>query len=159
QPNAEALERVNQQRKKREEDELLCREHNLNTLSNRLFDLFTGMKYEKEIWDNLEFNYRAEEQGTNKYLIVKYFDFKFVDTKPLLEQVHELKVIVNKIRALKIENPETFQVGEIIAKLPSSWKDYGKKFLHKQEDITHEQIQKHLHIEEESRLRDNKNYV
>ncbi|GAV83526.1 UBN2 domain-containing protein, partial [Cephalotus follicularis] len=74
--------------------------------------LFTGMKSAKEIWDALEFKYRAEEQGTNKCLIAKYFDFKFIDTKPLLEQVHELQVIMNKIRALKIEIPETFQVGQ-----------------------------------------------
>ncbi|GAV89403.1 UBN2_2 domain-containing protein [Cephalotus follicularis] len=148
QTNAEALERVNQERKKCEDDELLCRGHFLNTLSVRLFDLFTGMKSAKEIWGALEFKYRAEEQGTNKYLIAKYFDFKFIDTKPLLEQVHELQVIVNKIRALKIEILETFHVGAIIAKLPSSWKDYRKKFMHKSEDITLEQIQKHLRIEE-----------
>ncbi|GAV87683.1 UBN2_2 domain-containing protein [Cephalotus follicularis] len=157
QPNAKALKRVNQQRKKHEEDELLCRGHILNTLSDRLFNLFTGMKSTKEIWDVLEFKYRAEEQGTNKYLIAKYFYFKFVDTKPLLEQEHELQMIVNKIHALKIEIPETFQVGAIIAKLPSSWKDYGKKFMHKSEDITLEHIQKHLGIEEELRLHDNKN--
>ncbi|GAV70929.1 hypothetical protein CFOL_v3_14427, partial [Cephalotus follicularis] len=105
QPNVEALERVNQQRKKCEEDKLLCRGHILNTLSGILFDLFTCMKSAKEIQDALEFKYRAEEQGTNKYLIAKYFDFKFFDTKPLLEQVHELQVIVNKIRALKNEIP------------------------------------------------------
>ncbi|GAV65584.1 UBN2_2 domain-containing protein, partial [Cephalotus follicularis] len=140
-------------------DELLCRGHILNTLSERLFDLFSGMKPTKEICDALEFKYRADEQGTNKYLIAKYFDFKFIDIKSLLEQIHELKVIVNKIHALKIEFPETFQVGAIIAKLLSSWKGYGKRFLHKSEDVTLEQIPKHLRIEEESRLRDNKNFV
>ncbi|XP_077233372.1 uncharacterized protein LOC143875649 [Tasmannia lanceolata] len=77
-----------------------------------------------------------------------------VDNKPVLEQIHELQVIVNKIHPLKIILPEPFQVGAIIAKLPPSWKDYGKKLLHKSEDFTLEQIQKHLRIEEESRLRD-----
>ncbi|GAV83162.1 UBN2_2 domain-containing protein [Cephalotus follicularis] len=140
QSNVEALERVNQQRKKRGEDQLLSRGHILNTLSDRLFVLFTGMKSAKEIWYALEFKYRVEEQGTNKYLIKNYFDFKFVDTKPLLEQVIELQVVVNKIRALKTAIPETFQVGAIIAKLHSSWKDYGNFFLHKSEDITLEHI-------------------
>lgn len=117
QPSAEAIKRVNKEKKKRAEDELLCRGHILNTLSDRLYDLFTEMKSAREIWNALEFKYKAEEQGTNKYLIAKYFDFKFIDTKPLLEQVHELQVIVNKIRALKIDIPEAFQVGAIIAKL------------------------------------------
>ena len=68
----------------------------------------------------MEFKYEAEEEGTNKYLVSKYFDFKMVDNKPILEQVHELQVIVNKLRVLKIVLPETFQVGAIIAKLPPS---------------------------------------
>jgi len=86
---------------------------------------------------------------------VKYFDFKFIDTKPLLEKVHELQVLVNKICALKIDIPKAFQVGAIIAKLPSSWKDYGKMPMHRSKDITLEQIQKYLRIEEESCLCDN----
>ncbi|KAK3035334.1 hypothetical protein RJ639_034042 [Escallonia herrerae] len=78
-----------------------------------------------------------------------------VDDKRVLEQVHALQVIVNKIRALKISLPESFQVGAIIAKLPPSWKDYWKKLLHKSKDFTLEQFQKHLRIEEESRKREN----
>ncbi|KAL6350507.1 hypothetical protein AAG906_019154 [Vitis piasezkii] len=49
----------------------------------------------------------------------------------------KLQIIVNKLKVLKIELPEAFQVGAIVAKLPSSWKD-----------------SKHLRIEEESRSRD-----
>ncbi|GAV77797.1 UBN2_2 domain-containing protein [Cephalotus follicularis] len=156
QPSAWEIEQIKIKCKKHEEDELLWRDHILNTLSDRLYDLFTGMQTAKEIWDVLEFKYKAEEQGTNMYLIAKYFDFKIIDTKPLLEQVHELQVLVNKIRTPKIDIPKTFQVGAIIAKLPPSWKEYGKKFLHKSEDSTLEQIQKHLRIEEESHSRDNK---
>ena len=68
----------------------------------------------------LEFKYKAEEEGTKKFLISKYFDFAMNDEKAILAQVHELQVIVNKLSAVKIELPETFQVGAIIAKLPSS---------------------------------------
>ncbi|GAV83905.1 UBN2_2 domain-containing protein [Cephalotus follicularis] len=140
QPTTEAIEQVAEERKKREEDELLSRGHILNTLSNRLYDLFMEMKYAREIWNALEFKYKAEEEGTNKYMIAKYFDFKMVDTKPMLEQVHELQVLINKIRALKIVLPKRFQVGAIIVKQPPSWTDYEKKFLQKFEDITLEQI-------------------
>ncbi|XP_030514472.2 uncharacterized protein LOC115728266 [Rhodamnia argentea] len=135
-PNVEEIERVNKAKKKHDEDELLYRGHILNTLSDRLYDLFMEMKSAREIWNALEFKYRAGEQGTNKYPIVKYFDFKFIDTKLLLEQVHELQVLVNKIRALKIDIPEAFQVGAIITKLPSSWKNYGKRLMHKTDDVT-----------------------
>ncbi|KAI9159654.1 hypothetical protein LWI28_000659 [Acer negundo] len=61
---------------------------------------------------------------------------------------------VNNLRAVKIELPEPFQVGVIIAKLPPSWKCYRKMILHKSEDYSLEEIQKNLRIEEESHSRD-----
>ncbi|KAL6351005.1 hypothetical protein AAG906_031591 [Vitis piasezkii] len=141
-------------RKKREEDELICRGHILNALSDRLYDLYTNTYSTREIWEALENKYKAEEEGTKKFLISQYIDFKFFDEKPLLPQIHELQVIVNKLKVLKIELPEAFQVGAIVAKLPSSWKGYRKRILHKSEDYSLEEIQKHLRIEEESRSRD-----
>ncbi|RVW29768.1 Retrovirus-related Pol polyprotein from transposon TNT 1-94 [Vitis vinifera] len=141
-------------RKKREEDELICRGHILNALSDKLYDPYTNTYSAREIWEALENKYKAEEEGTKKFLISQYIDFKFFDEKPLLPQIHELQVIVNKLKVLKIELLEAFQVGAIVAKLPSSWKVYRKRILHKSEDYSLEEIQKHLHIEEESRLRD-----
>ncbi|XP_010914014.1 uncharacterized protein [Elaeis guineensis] len=153
QPFAEEIERVQKERKKREENELLCRGHILNTLSDHLYDLFTDVKPPRDIRNALKYKYKAEEEGTNKFLISKYFDFKIVDDKPILEQVHELQVLVNKICAQKTVLPESFQVGAIISKLPPSWKDYQKKLMRKAEDFTLEQIQKHLRIEEETHSR------
>ncbi|GAV62454.1 hypothetical protein CFOL_v3_05977 [Cephalotus follicularis] len=49
QPSALEIEQIKTKRQKREEDELLCRGHILDTLSNRLYDLFTGMQTAKEI--------------------------------------------------------------------------------------------------------------
>uniref|UniRef100_F6GYP6 CCHC-type domain-containing protein n=1 Tax=Vitis vinifera TaxID=29760 RepID=F6GYP6_VITVI len=105
-------------KKKREEDELICRGHILNALSDRLYDLYTNTYSAREIWEALENKYKAEEE------------------------------------VLKIELPKAFQVGAIVAKLPSSWKGYRKRILHKSEDYSLEEIQKHLRIKEESRSRD-----
>ncbi|RVW89177.1 Retrovirus-related Pol polyprotein from transposon TNT 1-94 [Vitis vinifera] len=107
-------------RKKREEDELICRGHILNALSDRLYDLYTNTNSMREIWEALENKYKAEEE----------------------------------VESSQIELPEAFQVGAIVAKLPSSWKGYRKRILHKSEDYSLEEIQKHLRIEEESRSRD-----
>lgn len=60
---------------------------------------------------------------------------------------------MNKIKVVKIDIPETFQVGAIIAKLPPSWKEYRKKLLHSYEDLSLEKLQKHLRIEEETKNR------
>ena len=35
-------------------------------------------------------------------------------------------MIVNKLKVLKIELPEAFQVGVIVAKLPPSWKSLSE---------------------------------
>ena len=71
----------------------------------------------------------------------------------MLPQVHELQVVVNKLRVVKIDLPEPFQVGAIIAKLPPSWNG-RKRISHNSKVFSLEQIHKHLRIEEESRSRD-----
>ncbi|XP_050897394.1 uncharacterized protein LOC127104244 [Lathyrus oleraceus] len=53
---------VKKERKKRKEDELLCRAHILNTLSDRLYDLYTDNPYAIEIWKALEFKFKAGEE-------------------------------------------------------------------------------------------------
>ncbi|KAL0405442.1 UNVERIFIED_CONTAM: hypothetical protein Slati_3858100, partial [Sesamum latifolium] len=73
-------------RLKREEDELLCRGHILNTLSDCLFDLYASMKSPLEIWHALENKYNTEKQGTYKFLFLKYFEFAMPDNMPLMDQ-------------------------------------------------------------------------
>uniref|UniRef100_A0A2N9HPB4 Retrovirus-related Pol polyprotein from transposon TNT 1-94-like beta-barrel domain-containing protein n=1 Tax=Fagus sylvatica TaxID=28930 RepID=A0A2N9HPB4_FAGSY len=155
-PTDNDSDQLKAERKKREEDEVVCRGHILNTLSDRLYDLFTSMKSPKEIWEALEFKYKTEKQGADKFLIMKYFEFAMVDNISVMDQVHELQVMVNKLKDLKVVVAENLQVGAIIAKLPPSWNDYRKKLMHTTEDFTIEQIQKHLRIEEETRIRDKK---
>ena len=62
----------------------------------------------------------------------------------VLDQVHELQILVNKLRDLSINIPESFQVGAIIVKLPPSWNNFRKKFLHMSEDLTLEQFGHHF---------------
>jgi hypothetical protein len=137
----------------------VCRGHILNTLSDRLYDLFTTMTSPKKIWKALETKYKTEKQGTDKFIIQKYFDFKMMDNVSVLDQVHELQIMDHKLNDLSIKIPELFQVGAIIAKLPPSWNNYRKKLLHMAEELTLEQIGTHLRIEQESRIRESTNYV
>ncbi|KAK3024292.1 hypothetical protein RJ639_043154 [Escallonia herrerae] len=90
-------------RKKREEDELVCRGHILNALSDRLYDLFTSSKCSKEIWKALENKYNNEKQGADKFLTLKYFEFTMNDSESVLDQVHQLQILVSKLKDLKVE--------------------------------------------------------
>ncbi|KAH9670700.1 hypothetical protein KPL70_017080 [Citrus sinensis] len=108
-PREDDTEVVKATRKRREDDELMCRGHILNTLSDRLYNLYNSMTSLVEIWNALEYKYKTEKE-----------------------------------------------VGAIITKLPQSWNDYRKKLLHSKENITLEELQKHLVIEEETRSRESK---
>ena len=62
-PKDEDTEQLKADRKKREEDELLCRGYIVivNNLSDRLYDLFTSIKSVKEIWNSLEYKNNTEK--------------------------------------------------------------------------------------------------
>lgn len=63
-PSDNETEQSRVDRKKREEDELICRGHVLNALSDQLYDLYTNTTSTKEIWNALENKYKVEEEGT-----------------------------------------------------------------------------------------------
>ena len=67
-----------------------------------------------------------------------------LDNVSILDQVHELQILVNKLRDLSINISKSFQVGAIIAKLPPSWNNFRKKLVHMLKDLTLEQFGQHL---------------
>ncbi|XP_017635577.1 uncharacterized protein LOC108477549 [Gossypium arboreum] len=110
-----------------------------------------SMQSSVEIWKALEEKYNTEQKGTNKFLMMKYFEFKVLDRIPIMDQVHELQVLVSRLCDLKVVILELLQVGAIISKFPSSWNNYSKKLLHMAEDFTVEKILRNLRIEEKTR--------
>ncbi|GJW33185.1 glucose-6-phosphate isomerase 1, chloroplastic [Tanacetum coccineum] len=108
----------------------------------------------REIWNSLEEKYTAEKEGADKFITFKFFEFAMEDNVSILYQVHEFLILVSKFKNLNIEIPEKLLVGAIITKLSSSWHNYKKKLMHTSEDFTLDQIQKHLRIKEETRIRE-----
>ena len=101
----EDTDKIKAKRKKLEEDELICRGHILNSLLDHLYDLYTSIKSPKEIWNTLEAKYKTKKIGTNKFIIQKYFDYKILDNISVLDQAHELQILVNKLHDLSINIP------------------------------------------------------
>ncbi|GKV04962.1 hypothetical protein SLEP1_g17039 [Rubroshorea leprosula] len=153
-PEENDSEGVKNARLKREEDELICRGHILNSLTDRLYDLYRNMSSPQQIWIALERKYKHEKKGTDKFLALKYFEFLMKDDISIMDQVHELQILVSRMSELEIKIPDSLQVGAILSKLPPSWNDYRKKVLHSDEILTMEQFQTHLQIEAENRSRD-----
>nr|XP_009774574.1 PREDICTED: uncharacterized protein LOC104224589 [Nicotiana sylvestris] len=127
---------VKEERKKREHDELLCRGHILNTLTDRLYDLYCNLKSPREIWTALQTAYQNEKRGIDKFLALQYFEFKIFDTRPIMDQIHELQILVSKLSDLEVKISDALQIGAILSKLPSSWNDYRKKILHFMDKMT-----------------------
>uniref|UniRef100_A0A2N9HT24 Retrovirus-related Pol polyprotein from transposon TNT 1-94-like beta-barrel domain-containing protein n=1 Tax=Fagus sylvatica TaxID=28930 RepID=A0A2N9HT24_FAGSY len=93
-PTPQDTEQLKQQRIKREEDELVCKGHILNTLSDRLYDLFTTMTSPKEIWKALETKYKTEKQG---------------------HYIRECRFLKNQMKEKELNTSETNVVDEIVA--------------------------------------------
>ncbi|KAK3018082.1 hypothetical protein RJ639_003371 [Escallonia herrerae] len=86
----------------------------------------------KELWDTLKSVYQAEEASSKKFLVLNYMDFKMTDNRPIFVQVRV-----------------------IVAKLPPTWKEYRNKLKHKKVGLALDQLMQHLHIEKETRNREN----
>ena len=155
-PTPEDTDLIKEEKKKRAEDELVCRGHILNSLTDRLYDLYSNYATPKEIWTALETKYQNEKKGTDKFLALNYFDFKMTDDMPIMDQVHELQILVSRLRDLEVTVPDTLQIGAILSKLPPSWNNYRKKVLQTPESFTMEQFHTHLQIECETLIRDEK---
>ncbi|GKV17784.1 hypothetical protein SLEP1_g28245 [Rubroshorea leprosula] len=153
-PKENDFEGVKNARLKREKDELICRGHILNSLTDKIYDLYRNISSPQEIWIALEKKYKHEKKGTNKFLALKYFEFEMKDDISIIDQVHELQILVSRMSELEIKIPDSLQVGAILSKLPPSWNDYRKKVMYSDEILTMEQFQTHLQIEAKNHSRD-----
>ncbi|KAK0599632.1 hypothetical protein LWI29_007129 [Acer saccharum] len=140
------------QRRKWEQDDYICKGHICNAMSDALFDQYHVVATAKEIWDSLEAKYMVEDATSKKFLASKFFDYKMVDSRRVVEQFHEIRHILNQFSQHKMNMDESVIVSAIIDKLPPSWKDYKRSLKHKKEDVTLEELGQHLRIEEEYRI-------
>ncbi|KAK0602226.1 hypothetical protein LWI29_031517 [Acer saccharum] len=140
------------QRRKWEQDDYICKGHICNAMSDALFDQYHVVATAKEIWDSLEAKYMVEDATSKKFLASKFFDYKMVDSRRVVEQFHEIRHILNQFNQHKMNMDESVIVSAIIDKLPPSWKDYKRSLKHKKEDVTLEELGQHLRIEEEYRI-------
>ncbi|EXC16430.1 hypothetical protein L484_004441 [Morus notabilis] len=62
-PKEDDFEELKTARKKRGDDKIMCRGHILNTLSDRLYDLYNSMESLVKIWNALEYKYKTEKEG------------------------------------------------------------------------------------------------
>ena len=79
---------------------------------------------------------------------------KMVENCSIVEQAHEVQCIVKELELLKINVPDKFVSGRIVAKLPPSWRNFAIVLKHKRQEITVESLIVSIDVEEEARAKD-----
>ena len=151
---ATATPNVDERIAKYEKHNKFVRGHLLSHMGNSLFDLFINNKSAKSVWETLEKKYGTDDAGKKKYATGKWLQFKIVDDKPIMDQVHEYENLVADILAEGMKMCEVLQANVLIEKLPDSWSNYRNHLKHKKKDMSLEELVSHMKIEEANRLKD-----
>jgi hypothetical protein len=112
------------------------------------------IRYAKELWDALVAKYDATDAGSELYTMESFHDFRMVNNRPVVEQAHEIQILVKELELLKCPLPDKFVAGCMIAKLPSSWRNFATALKHKRQEISVENLIASFDVEEKTRAKD-----
>ncbi|GJW93190.1 hypothetical protein Tco_0172862 [Tanacetum coccineum] len=132
--------------------DFLCHNYVLNGLIDPLYNVYCKTTTAKELWESLERKYKIEDDGTKKFVVARFLDYKMVDPKNVISQVQDLQVLIYDIHAEGITLSETFQAAAIIEKLPLSWVDFKNYLKHKRKKMSVKDLVVRLRIKEDNRL-------
>ena len=90
-----------------------------SVLADRLVDVYMHITDAKELWDPLVAKYDAIDAGSELYTMESFHIFRMVNNHSVVEQAHEVQVLVKELELLKCSLPDKFVAGCIITKLPS----------------------------------------
>ena len=127
-----------------ENDDYICRGHILNGMSDSLFDIYQNVVNAKQLWNDLESKYIAEDASSKKFLVSNFNNYKMVDSRPVMEQYNELLRILGQFTQHDIKMDECFAVSSVIDKLPPSWKDFKHTLKHQKEELSLVQLGSHF---------------
>ncbi|GAV62842.1 UBN2_2 domain-containing protein [Cephalotus follicularis] len=101
-------------------DDDYYRDYLLNCLSDSLAETYIKFKIAKKIWDNLDAQFRKEEELSKSHLVDEFLDFKFREDMEITPQIIDLKNMRSKMNNENIGITDIFLIGAIIYKLPAA---------------------------------------
>lgn len=140
------------------DSDYLYQNYIVNGLSNALYEMYCSTKTTKKLWKILDRKYKTENVGTKKFIVGRYWNLKMVDSKPLINEVHELQVFIQEIHSERTIICKAFQVTSIIKKLQPRWKDFNSYLKHKRKEVDVETFVGKLCIKDDNR-RSNKRFL
>lgn len=78
-----------------EKDDYICKGLIYNAMTDTLFDAYQNKATAKDLWDALEAKYLFEDTTSKKFLTTKFFNYKMVDFRPIVEQFNEIMHILD----------------------------------------------------------------
>jgi hypothetical protein len=123
----------------------------LAVLSNRLFDVYVSYKEAIKVWTELNAKYAESDNDNESFLVASYLNFRMGDGRSVVEQIHELQLIAWDLSQFECVIPQSFQVNSILAKLPTSWRDFVTTRRHLKHRLTLNELIVAINVEEKSK--------
>jgi hypothetical protein len=111
-------------------------------------------KLASELWEALDRKYAESDAGRELYVNDQYHEYRMVDDRSIVEQAHEIQLLVGEHAHFNCALPDRFVVGGIIAKLPPCWRSLATSLKHKRDVMTIENLISTLDVEEKARSKD-----
>ncbi|GJS42409.1 hypothetical protein Tco_0567452 [Tanacetum coccineum] len=121
-------------------------------MSDALFDVYQNVESAKELRDQLEAKYMAEDTSSKKFLSSNFNNYRMVDSRSMKEQYHELLRILKQYNQHGLFMDESISVSSIIEKLPPLWKDFKHMLKHNKDELSLVQLGSHFRKEETLRM-------
>jgi hypothetical protein len=106
----------------------------VSVLGENLVDAYMEFTSGKELWDALKARFGVSDAGSKLYIIEQFFDYKMVN-RPVVEQIHELHTLAKELDSFNCAVLDKFVAGDIITKLPPSWKNLVTSLKHNRKEF------------------------
>ena len=83
----------------------------ISVLADHLVDVYMHMEDTKELGDALVAKYDVTDAGSELYTMDSFHDFRMVNNRSIVEQAHEVQVLVKELELLKCSLPDKFVAG------------------------------------------------
>ncbi|KAL4580426.1 hypothetical protein LXL04_016618 [Taraxacum kok-saghyz] len=119
-----------------------------------MFDVYQNAESAKELWNSFEYKYMSEDASSKKFLVSNFMGYKMVDTRPVMEQYHEMLWILGQFTQHNLKMDESISIAVIMEKLPHLWREFKHIMRHNKEELNLVQLRSHLRIEKSLRTQE-----
>ena len=100
--------------------DFLCRNYILNGLDDSLYNVYSPIITAKKLWASLDKKYKTEDDGTKKFIVGQFLEYKMVDSMTVISQMQEFQLILHEIEAGCYYRGETPTCVERFQELPEA---------------------------------------